>query len=155
MNVARPASRGGRTDHRGGGPRGPQNRTPTPNRNQGMQNRNPQHMKQENKDNGTPHRGPRGDREKNERNQQQQQQKDTEQQQDGQDDEAGAAGRKNEKKFTQRCRLFVGNLTPDTTEDEFKEMFRKYGEVSEVFLNKAKGFGFIRLVSSEGICSFT
>ena len=55
--------------------------------------------------------------------------------------------RKIEKKFTQRCRLFVGNLTPDTTEDEFKSLFEKYGEISEVFLNKSKGFGFIRLVN--------
>ncbi|XP_033635314.1 paraspeckle component 1-like isoform X2 [Asterias rubens] len=56
-----------------------------------------------------------------------------------------SATRKTEKKFTQRCRLFVGNLTPDTTEDEFKGLFEKYGEISEVFLNKSKGFGFIRL----------
>ncbi|XP_070568232.1 non-POU domain-containing octamer-binding protein-like isoform X2 [Ptychodera flava] len=50
-----------------------------------------------------------------------------------------------EKKFTGRCRLFVGNLTNDTTEDEFKEMFGKYGEVSEVYLNKDRGFGFVKL----------
>jgi proline- and glutamine-rich splicing factor len=58
------------------------------------------------------------------------------------------SGRKPEKKFTQRCRLFVGNLTPDTTEDDFKGLFAKYGEISEVFLNKSKGFGFIRLVNN-------
>ena len=28
-----------------------------------------------------------------------------------------------EKKFTGRCRLFVGNLTPDVSEDDFKKMF--------------------------------
>ncbi|XP_077977854.1 non-POU domain-containing octamer-binding protein-like isoform X2 [Glandiceps talaboti] len=50
-----------------------------------------------------------------------------------------------EKKFTQRCRLFVGNLTNDTSEDDFKQMFTKYGDVSEVYLNKERGFGFIRL----------
>ncbi|XP_038049329.1 non-POU domain-containing octamer-binding protein-like isoform X2 [Patiria miniata] len=55
------------------------------------------------------------------------------------------SSRKPEKKFTQRCRLFVGNLTPDTTEEDFKSLFAKYGEISEVFLNKTKGFGFIRL----------
>ncbi|KAJ8315060.1 hypothetical protein KUTeg_007210 [Tegillarca granosa] len=54
-------------------------------------------------------------------------------------------GPKVDKKFTGRCRLFVGNITPDITEEEFKEMFQPYGEVSEVFVNGAKGFGFIRL----------
>ncbi|XP_006820520.1 uncharacterized protein LOC100371475 isoform X2 [Saccoglossus kowalevskii] len=50
-----------------------------------------------------------------------------------------------EKKFSGRCRLFVGNLTNDTDEEEFKKMFKKYGDVSEVYLNKERGFGFIRL----------
>lgn len=54
---------------------------------------------------------------------------------------------KEEKKFTGRCRLFVGNLTPDTSEDAFKKMFEPYGEISEVYLNAPRGFGFIRLVS--------
>lgn len=54
-------------------------------------------------------------------------------------------GPKEQKKFTGRCRLFVGNITPDTTEEQFKEMFSPYGEVSEVFVNAARGFGFIRL----------
>lgn len=54
---------------------------------------------------------------------------------------------KGEKKFTGRCRLFVGNLTPDVTEDDFKKMFEPYGEVSEVFVNAGRSFGFIRLVS--------
>jgi len=50
-----------------------------------------------------------------------------------------------DKKFTGRCRLFVGNLTPDTTEDEFKKLFEPYGEISEVYVNTGRGFGFIRL----------
>ncbi|CAG5134434.1 unnamed protein product, partial [Candidula unifasciata] len=50
-----------------------------------------------------------------------------------------------EKKFTGRCRLFVGNLTPDVTEDEFRKMFEPYGEVSEMYVNTGRGFGFIRL----------
>lgn len=53
-----------------------------------------------------------------------------------------------EKKFTGRCRLFVGNLTPDVSEDDFKKMFEPYGEISEVYVNTGRGFGFIRLVSS-------
>lgn len=56
-------------------------------------------------------------------------------------------GPKEQKKFTGRCRLFVGNITPDTTEEQFKQMFTPYGEVSEVFVNAGRGFGFIRLVS--------
>ncbi|KAK3525449.1 hypothetical protein QTP86_031540 [Hemibagrus guttatus] len=52
-----------------------------------------------------------------------------------------------EKSYTQRCRLFIGNLPNDITEDEFKRLFYKYGEPSEIFINQSKGFGFIRLES--------
>lgn len=52
-----------------------------------------------------------------------------------------------EKKFTGRCRLFVGNLTNDTTEDEFKKLFEPFGEFTEVYLNNGRGFGFIRMVN--------
>ncbi|XP_064629511.1 non-POU domain-containing octamer-binding protein-like isoform X2 [Lineus longissimus] len=49
-----------------------------------------------------------------------------------------------EKKFTGRCRLFVGNIQ-DMEEEDFKKMFEAFGEISEVYLNKGRGFGFIRL----------
>ncbi|XP_077446209.1 splicing factor, proline- and glutamine-rich isoform X2 [Stigmatopora argus] len=52
-----------------------------------------------------------------------------------------------EKTYTQRCRLFIGNLPSDITEENFRKIFAKYGEPSEVFINKGKGFGFIRLES--------
>ena len=52
-----------------------------------------------------------------------------------------------QKKFTGRCRLFVGNIPSDTKEDDFREMFKEHGESSEIFLNPSRGFGFIRLVS--------
>ncbi|XP_028819374.1 splicing factor, proline- and glutamine-rich isoform X2 [Denticeps clupeoides] len=52
-----------------------------------------------------------------------------------------------EKTYTQRCRLFVGNLPNDISDEEFKRLFAKYGEPSEIFINKSKGFGFIRLES--------
>ncbi|XP_026203280.1 splicing factor, proline- and glutamine-rich isoform X2 [Anabas testudineus] len=52
-----------------------------------------------------------------------------------------------EKTYTQRCRLFIGNLPNDITEEDFRKLFAKYGEPSEVFINKGKGFGFIRLES--------
>jgi len=50
-----------------------------------------------------------------------------------------------EKKFTGRCRLFVGNLPSETTDEEFKTMFEPYGETNEVYLNNQRGFGFVRL----------
>nr|XP_046237931.1 paraspeckle component 1 isoform X2 [Scatophagus argus] len=50
-----------------------------------------------------------------------------------------------EKTFTQRSRLFVGNLPLDIPEEEFKNMFAKYGSINEVFINRDRGFGFIRL----------
>lgn len=60
-----------------------------------------------------------------------------------------SANRNKERKFSGRCRLFVGNLV-SCEETELQEMFEKYGEVAETFVNKEKGFGFVRLVS---ICS--
>lgn len=51
------------------------------------------------------------------------------------------------KKFTGRCRLFVGNLPPTITDEEFRKMFEQFGEIAEVFLNPQKGFGFVKLVS--------
>jgi len=51
----------------------------------------------------------------------------------------------NEKKFSGRCRLFVANLPNTTTEDELREMFEQFGETGELFINKEKGFAFIRL----------
>ncbi|XP_069065298.1 non-POU domain-containing octamer-binding protein isoform X1 [Pleurodeles waltl] len=50
-----------------------------------------------------------------------------------------------EKTFTQRSRLFVGNLPQDITEEELRKLFEKYGKPGEVFIHKDKGFGFIRL----------
>lgn len=51
-----------------------------------------------------------------------------------------------EKKFSSRCRLYVGNLV-EVTDEEVKEMFKKYGEVNECFVNREKMFAFVRLVS--------
>lgn len=50
-----------------------------------------------------------------------------------------------EKTYTQRSRLFVGNLPPDVTEEELRKLFEKYGKAGEIFIHKDKGFGFIRL----------
>lgn len=53
-----------------------------------------------------------------------------------------------ETKFSGRSRLYVGNLGNDITEQDLKEHFASYGEIAEVFLNKEKGFAFVRLVNS-------
>lgn len=43
-----------------------------------------------------------------------------------------------------RCRLFVGNLGTNMTDEEFRTMFGAFGELVEVFLHAQKGFGFIK-----------
>ena len=50
-----------------------------------------------------------------------------------------------EKKFSGRGRLYIGNIAVETTEEEINALFKAYGETSELFLNKEKNFGFIRL----------
>lgn len=52
-----------------------------------------------------------------------------------------------EKKFSGRNRLYVGNLTNDISEEEIKNMFSPYGEISELFVNKEKNFAFLRMVN--------
>ncbi|CAF0886170.1 unnamed protein product [Adineta ricciae] len=54
-----------------------------------------------------------------------------------------------EKKPTQggRCRLFIGNIPSDLTQEEFQLLFEKYGELVEYFVNPSRGFGFIKLTS--------
>ena len=58
---------------------------------------------------------------------------------------------KEKKKFTNKCRLFVGNLTDDTTMEEFEEMFKVFGEIAEPYVNLEKAFGFVKLVSVSGV----
>ncbi|GMR42234.1 hypothetical protein PMAYCL1PPCAC_12429, partial [Pristionchus mayeri] len=48
------------------------------------------------------------------------------------------------KKFTGRCRLFVGNLPNEVKEQELKEMFSPHGDIAECYLS-GKGFAFLRL----------
>ena len=52
-----------------------------------------------------------------------------------------------EKKFSNKARLFVGNLPRDFSEQQLRELFQESGEVQEVFVNKEKNFGFVRMVS--------
>lgn len=48
-------------------------------------------------------------------------------------------------KFSGRNRLYVGNLTPDVTEEELTELFLPYGEITEVFMNMEKNYAFVRV----------
>lgn len=50
-----------------------------------------------------------------------------------------------EAKFSGRNRLYIGNLTNDVTEDELTELFRPYGDISEIFMNKDKNYAFVRV----------
>uniref|UniRef100_A0A8C6E2Y8 RRM domain-containing protein n=1 Tax=Moschus moschiferus TaxID=68415 RepID=A0A8C6E2Y8_MOSMO len=56
-----------------------------------------------------------------------------------------------EKTFTQRSRLFVGNLPPDITEEEMRKLFEKYGKAGEVFIYKDKGFAEIAKVELDNM----
>lgn len=49
-----------------------------------------------------------------------------------------------EKKFSGRNRLYVGNIGNEVGEEDLVEFFKPYGEVSEVFVNKEKNFGFVK-----------
>lgn len=50
-----------------------------------------------------------------------------------------------EQKFSGRSRLFIGNLTSKVTEEDINTLFKKFGEISDTFLNANKNFGFIKL----------
>lgn len=50
------------------------------------------------------------------------------------------------KKFTNRARLFVGNLSNDTNDEDLRKMFEKYAPEPEVFLDRQKMFAFIKMV---------
>lgn len=50
------------------------------------------------------------------------------------------------KKFSNKARLFVGNLPRDFSEEELKKLFEPHGEVQEVYVHKEKNFGFVRMV---------
>jgi hypothetical protein len=54
------------------------------------------------------------------------------------------------RKFSGHCRLYVGNIPNDLTEDEFVNLFTPFGETSEHFVNRDKNFGFIKMVRTSG-----
>jgi RNA recognition motif-containing protein len=69
---------------------------------------------------------------------------------------AGSSGKSFiKRKGINRMNIYVGNLLFDVTEDELKELFAPFGQVTEVrlimdkFSGKTKGFGFIEMPSKE------
>ena len=53
-------------------------------------------------------------------------------------------------------KLYVGNMSYDTTEDQIRELFAQAGEVGSVSIitdretGRAKGFGFVEMSTDEG-----
>ncbi|MCX5646301.1 MAG: RNA-binding protein [Phycisphaerae bacterium] len=51
--------------------------------------------------------------------------------------------------------IYVGNLTPDTTEDEVREAFASYGEITTIKIirdgatGESRGFGFVEMASED------
>jgi len=62
---------------------------------------------------------------------------------EGQEERAGP------KKFSNRARLFFGNLPRDFTEAELKKMLTSHGEVQEIYHNREKNFAFARMVRGD------
>lgn len=50
------------------------------------------------------------------------------------------------KKFTNKARLFFGNLPRDFSEEELKQMLAAHGEFQEIYHSKEKNFAFARMV---------
>lgn len=52
-------------------------------------------------------------------------------------------------------KIFIGNLSPDTREEELRELFMQHGTVrslkmaADVFTGKCRGFGFVEMEGHE------
>ncbi len=46
-------------------------------------------------------------------------------------------------------KLYVGNLNYKTTEDNLKQLFSQYGEVTSVNILQGRGFGFVEMATPE------
>ena len=67
-------------------------------------------------------------------------------------DSENVVGKNKERRFNGRCKLYVGNVPSDMTDEEFKKMFQVYGETSEEYLSASRGFGFIKMVGLTNKC---
>ncbi len=45
-------------------------------------------------------------------------------------------------------KLYVGNFSYSTTEDQLKDLFSEYGDINEVIVIGKKGFGFVEMSSA-------
>ncbi|KAG1659636.1 Non-POU domain-containing octamer-binding protein [Nymphon striatum] len=43
-----------------------------------------------------------------------------------------------------RSRLFIGNITEDTKEEQLREVLEKYGKITELYVNAKRGFAFVK-----------
>jgi len=51
------------------------------------------------------------------------------------------------RKFLANTRLYIGNIAAEVAEAEIRDLFKAFGEVDEVFINREKNFAFLKLVS--------
>lgn len=49
----------------------------------------------------------------------------------------------------QGSKMYVGNLSYQVTEEQLAELFRNYGQVSNVSIIAGRGFGFVEMASPE------
>ena len=49
----------------------------------------------------------------------------------------------------QGSRLYVGNLSYSTTQEQLQELFSNHGQVKEIKIIEGKGFGFVEMSSQE------
>ncbi|MBT9138348.1 MAG: hypothetical protein DDT31_00905 [Syntrophomonadaceae bacterium] len=50
----------------------------------------------------------------------------------------------------QGSKLYVGNLSYSTTNEQLKELFAEHGEVKEVNIIEGRGFGFVEMSDTSG-----
>lgn len=54
-----------------------------------------------------------------------------------------------ETRFSGRCRLYIGNIGDQVTEQDLTEMLEKFGEIHDLFYNSQKSFAFLRMDTRE------